>query len=165
MPFTTATAVGTGVTLAAVSADLALVGAGVAAAAQIQAGKQQQKALEFNAAVQRNQAIREEFAAQGQADIIRERGRRLQARQRTQFAKAGVGLAGSPLLVFEETASIIAEDVSATLFGGRQRASFSRSQAGFSLAQGRSAFRAGVIGAGTSLLSGASTSIRRFQGF
>ncbi len=143
----------TALTIAAIGT--AVAGAGITALGQFQQGRQAERVAEYNAAVQANQAKLEEFSAQHEADLLRERGRKLLAAQTARFAASGVGLAGTPLLVQEETARSIDQDVSLIRFGGRQRASFRRSQASLSLFEGRSARRAGTIAAGTSLLSGA----------
>ena len=185
MPFTSA-AIGTGIGLAAtpginagaafllgtaealsvggVIADVAIVGGlGLAAAGQAQAAKQQEAANKFNAQVQAEQAKQEEFVAQQEAGILSERGRKLRAAQRTQFAKSGVGITGTPLLVFEQTASDIAQDVAQTRFGGQRRADFFRSQSSLSLFQAGSARRAGPINVGTTLLTGATRGISLFN--
>ncbi len=126
-------------------------------------GEQQKANLEYNAAVQRNQAIREEQAAFYEAGKLSEEGQRFKARQRVAFAKAGVTGAGTPLLVLSDTADQIARDVQMTMWGGQQRAGFMRSQAGLSMLRGRTAKRAGLIGAGSTLLGGASTAISRWD--
>lgn len=149
--------------LAAVTAGLSMAGVGMAAYGQYQAGKSAEEVAEYNARVQENQAKREEYAAGYEADMLADRGKKLRAKQRVAYAKAGVTSAGTPLLVFEETAAEIAQDVAMTRWGGTQRASYYRSAAGISLMKGRSAYRAGVIGAGTSLLSGASSSLSAYM--
>jgi len=163
MPFTTTAAImGTGMA-GTVAADLALIGTGLTAASQYQAGKQQEAMHKYNAQVQANQAQQEEWAAQHEAEARADRGRKLMASQRTGFAKAGVSAVGTPLLVFEQTARDISEDMAMTTFGGTQRADYYRSQASLSRLYGRSARRAGAIGAGTSLLSGASQSMSTYR--
>ncbi len=146
---------GAGLTAASLASDLTLVGAGLTAFSQFQAGKQQEENAQFNAAVQDQRAEQEKFAVRSEADIRHERGRKLLATQRAKFAGAGVTGAGSPLLVIDETARNIALDVQTTLFSGRQRSNLLRSQASILRTSGKSAFRAGLFGAGTSLLTGA----------
>jgi len=133
-------------------------------AAQRDAALQEQANLEYNAAIQQNQAVLEEQAAAHQAGIAAEQGRVFKARQRAQYAKAGVTLEGSPLLVLQDTASKIQADLDAIYWGGAQKAQYYRSQAGLSILQGRSVARGGQISyrasrtrAGTALLSGASS--------
>ena len=152
MPFTTTAVVG-------IAAGAALAGAGVAAFGQIQAGRQAEQTAKINAQIQANQAKQEEFAASAEADVLLERGRRFKARQRTQAAGGGLGISSGLLAVFQETAQTIAQDVLNIGFRGQQRASFLRSQGQITLARGQQQRRASIISAGSSLLSGASSSL------
>jgi uncharacterized protein HemX len=130
-------------------------GIGLTAYGQIQAGKQAEANAEYNAQVQQNQAIREEQAAKHDADLLSERGRKLRASQRAQTAAAGVTAAGSPFLLFEQTARDLAQDIELTRFGGTQRSSFLKSKSRLTSLQGSQAKRAAGIGAFGTLLSGA----------
>ena len=166
------------VTAAVISTGLTVYGALKSAeaekdigAAQQEAAKQEQRNLEYNAAVQQSQAVLEEQIAAHEAGIFREGAAALKARQRTQYAKAGVTLAGSPLLVLQDTASKIQADLDAIYWGGTQRARAFRQQAGLSILQGRGMARAGEVAAragrtraGTALLSGAASAFGQLGG-
>ncbi len=139
-----------------------VAGTAVQAFSAIEAGKQQQANLEANARTQQEQARQVERAAQDEASRLARDSARLRATQRVGFAKSGVGIAGTPLLVFEEAADIVAADVAKTLQGGQRRATSLRTGARLSIAQGRSARRAGLFEAGTSLLRGGGTIAGQF---
>ena len=138
-------------------------GATVAAVGQHQAGKAEDKAQKRNAAIQMQQAANERKAALYQAEQISEEGQKLKARQNVLFSKAGVGLAGTPLLVIQDTQKAVEQDIRMSILGGTQRAGYYEAGAGLSLLRGKSAMKAGVIGAGGSLLSGAADSIYRYR--
>ena len=82
-----------------------------AATAQRDAAAQEQRNLEFNAQIQRNQALVEEQATARDISIFREGARTLQGRQRAQFAKSGFGPGGSVALVLIDTANKINDDL------------------------------------------------------
>lgn len=149
-------------TLLAAAVGTTIAGTAMQAYGQYREGKSQEAMHEYNAQVQANQAKQEEWAAAYDADMLRERGRKFRATQRTKYAASGVTMEGSPLLVLEDTARQIGRDVVMTRYGGQRRAGYYRSQSGLSLFKGREAMQAGRIGAGKSLLSGASTAFQRY---
>ncbi len=148
-----------------------------AATAQRDAAIQESKNLEFNAQIQRNQAIVEEVAGARERDIFREDAEAFQARQRTQFAFAGLAGGGSVAAVLEDTANKIQDDLAQLGFETRARALAIRQGAELTERQAASVRRAGDISlrtgltaaratrraastrAGTSLLSGALSTI------
>ena len=138
-----------------VAMALSLAGSGFSAYGSIQQGKAAKKAAEYNAAVQRNQAI----AARQKAEFDADRQRQVAAAQRAQaragFAKGGVVMEGTPLLVLESSAEQAELDAQAILYGGDVQATGYEAQAGLSELEGKSAQQAGYIGAGTTLLTGA----------
>lgn len=148
---------------AAAAIDAGLIAAATAGYSAYSAGQQQKANMEYNAAVQKNQALAEQAQARHQAGLIAERGRKLRAAQRTQYAKAGVGLAGTPLLVLGETTSDIYREILMTGYGGQRRAGYYRAQSGLSLMQGRDYGRAGVLAAGGALLSGGAQAAYQYK--
>ncbi len=148
-----------------------------AASAQRDAAIQESKNLQFNAAIQRNQAVVEEIAGARERDIFREDAEAFQARQRTQFAFAGLAGGGSVAAVLEDTANKIQDDLAqlgfesrATALAIRQRAELTDRQAASVRRAGDISFRTGTTAAratrraaqtraGTSLLSGALSTI------
>tara|TARA_R100000664_G_C2757720_1_gene146106 strand:- start:1152 stop:1619 length:468 start_codon:yes stop_codon:yes gene_type:complete len=137
-------------------AALALSAAGsvFGAFGSIQQGKAAKRAADYNAAIQRNQAI----AAKQKAEFDADRQRQVAAAQRAQaragFAKGGVVMEGTPLLVLESSAEQAELDAQAILYGGDVQATGYEAQANLSEMEGRSAKKAGYIGAGTTLLTG-----------
>lgn len=150
----------------AIALDAALLVAastGIAATSAYQTGKQQEANAERNAQIMRNQALEEERAALYGATQLAREGRRLRGRQRVLLSKAGVLGAGTPLLLMKQTAEELQADIGMIMRGGRVRGSFLRQKAGITLAGGRDLARAGMIGAGTALLSGASGTLLRYR--
>jgi len=87
-----------------VSAAAAAIGAGVAVHSSVQQAKAAKATAEFNAKVLENEAAAK---ADERAEMTRReriKNRRLQGRQRTMIAKAGVTESGSPLELMAETA-------------------------------------------------------------
>ena len=138
-----------------VALALSLAGSAFGAYGQIQQGKAAKRAADYNAAIQRNQAI----AAKQKAEFDADRQRQVAAAQRAQaragFAKGGVVMEGPPLLVLESSAEQAELDAQAILYGGDVQATGYEAQANLSEMEGASAKKAGYIGAGTTLLTGA----------
>lgn len=95
----------------------------------------------------RKQAKKEAMLIEAQAEQqAREKQKALKglmAQQRLGFAKSGVTLEGSPLLIMEETQQEGQQEISDILSNARMRANMKRSA-------GRDAFTAGLINAGAS---------------
>ncbi len=144
-----------------------LIATGVSTIVSVQQSRQEAKSTsaiaEYNAQRSRKQAAEEAeqlriAGAAEQKEILEER-RRVLARNRAKFGKAGVTMEGSPLLVQQEVARVITQDavqanyniqvgVAGTLTRGE-------SEAGLSLLRGKSARRAGRLQVGQALFSGA----------
>ena len=146
-----------------VAAAAALAGTAISAVGAIQQGKAAKKAAEYNAAVQRNQAIAARQKAEFDADRARAQAAALRSKQRTAFAKGGVALEGTPLLVLEQTAEAQELDAQAILYGGEVSATGYEAQAGLSEIEGAAAQQAGVFGAGATLLTGAGGTALEYQ--
>ncbi len=133
----------------------AVSGSAVSAYGMYQQGQAAKKSAAYNAAIQRNQAI----AARQKADFDARRKRSevetLLARQRSGFAKGGVALEGTPLEVLEATAEAGELDAQAIIYGGEVGATGYESQAELSRLTGEQAAQAGMVGAGSTLLTGA----------
>ena len=138
----------------AAAIDVAIVSASLAATSAYSQGQQQKANAEYNAQVQKDQAQAELDAARLEGDRAHQEGRSLKAQQRVAYAKAALTAAVTPLLVLQRTARMLEEDEQVIRFGGRRRSAFREGEAQISLASGRSAARAGMIGAGSSLLAG-----------
>ncbi len=144
------------------------LGTAVQAYGQFQAGQAQAGMASYNALIARQNAdltSRRMELAKTEKEIIeqkfRKKGERTLASQRAAFAKAGVELEGTPLIVAEETASEIELDALAIRYSSSvEQAQLLSQKAGFEQAdilermRGRQAKGAGFIGAGTTLLTG-----------
>tara|TARA_X000001382_G_scaffold83599_1_gene59163 strand:+ start:11349 stop:11834 length:486 start_codon:yes stop_codon:yes gene_type:complete len=137
-----------------VAAAFSIGGTLLSALGTRQQGKATQASANYNAAVQRNQAIAAKQKAEFDADKQRQQGAAQRAAARTGFAKGGVALEGTPLLFLESSAEQAELDAQAIIYGGDTQATGFEAQAGLSEMEGASAARAGTMGAGTTLLTG-----------
>jgi hypothetical protein len=145
-------------------AVVALAGTAVSVAGQASAASQQRKMGEYQAKVAEKQAIETAQAAEFEAGKERENTRKLLSMQRARYANAGVTFEGSPLLVMEQTAADAELDAQAIVWGGGVRAGGYQSQAGMSLWEGNTLYQAGMIKAGSTLLTGASKAYSSYSG-
>lgn len=139
----------------AVAASLA--GTAVSAVGAVQQGKAAKASADYNAAVAHNQAIAARQKAEFDAERERERVQRLLGAQRAGFAKGGVEIEGTPLLVMEDAAEQGELDVQAILYGGDIQSDNYQAEAGLRRMEGAQAKKAGMFGAGSTLLTGASS--------
>jgi hypothetical protein len=129
------------VTLGIVALGVSLMGTGMSAFGQYQQGQAQAAASEYNAAATEEKGKYEESQA-------RDRLRRLLGTQRALYAKAGVDItSGSPLLVMADTAAQ-GEQEALNIRRGYQ------TEAGIDRFYGKQYKKAGMIGAGSTFLSG-----------
>ena len=133
---------------------------------QGQVAKQQSRAQaawhEYNAKIAQREAEAERKAAAFESKQFERGARQLLSRQRTLVGKAGVEMAGSPLLVAEDTAAQLALEAANIRVGGQRRVQRWRSQSILDIGKARAtrtaatAFgRAGALQAGAGLLGGA----------
>lgn len=141
-------------TLAVASLATAAVGTGLQAYGQYQQGKTAARVADYNARQAEQQALQTEMDATETIRRKREQDKRLLATQRTRYAASGVVQAGTPLEVMAESASLLEMETLDYARQQGQRATAMRTQAISDRIAGRDAFRAGRIGAGTSLLTG-----------
>ena len=141
-------------------AEIALIAGGLASAAagaggQIFAADSERRASNYNADVMDQEAFAAKDKAKAEEDAHRESVKRILSTQRALFAKSGVDMSGSPLLVMEDTARQGELDALTIRYGGDVAAARARSQANLMRMQGADKMTAGYIGAGTTLLTGA----------
>lgn len=86
-----------------VSIGILTVGTAIQVFGNIKEGNQKAEAAEKDAANQRLQATEVERRASVRADLMGKEGEKLLSSQESYFAKAGVEMSGSPLLVMEQT--------------------------------------------------------------
>lgn len=133
------------------------IGTGMSAYQQYQQGKEQRELYEQRATAAEADAAAITKATEYESREKRKEGTRFKARQKALFAKAGVRIAGTPLLVMKETELAFKRDAAFITEGGMVEARRLRSQAGFERDIGKSLYKAGKWGAGTTLLTGAGT--------
>jgi len=135
----------------------AVAGAGVSAYGQYQAGQAQKAMGDYNAKLARNEAIAKEQATAAETQRMRTQKERALASQRAAYAKTGaMTTTGTPLLAMAEQAGLMELDILNMQRTGAMSAGASRSEAAMSKYQGSQAAKAGTIGAGSTLLQGAS---------
>lgn len=143
--------------MAYATATYALIAAAVAAAGTVYSGVQQKKAADTNAAISEQNAIAAQQKAAYDEQMHREGVKKLLSAQRALYGKSGVEMAGSPLLVMEDTAAQGELDALAIRYGGDVNAARNRSAANLSRMQGSTAMTASYFQAGSTLLSGAAS--------
>jgi hypothetical protein len=149
------------VALPYITAAAAAAGTALSVMGQIQAGKAQKGMAEYNAAVDRNNAIAARQSAKYDADRMRDNTRKLLAMQRAKYGMSGGGFSGTPLLVMEQTAKEAEMDAQAVEYGGELKATGYESQATMSEYEGRVAKRASYSKAFSTLLTGAGAVLGR----
>lgn len=126
----------------------------MSAAGSLQQGKEEQATLDYNADVMRQGAQATREKAEFDETMHREKVRKLLSSQRAAYGAAGVDMAGSPLLVLEDTAAQGELEAKTIKHGGEVEASQKLNQAEIYETQGKNARSASIWKAGTSLLSG-----------
>jgi len=135
---------------------VAAISAAAGGYATYDSGQQRKKESRYQADVAAENALAEKDKAKYDAKMHRENVQRVLASQRALYGKSGLTGEGSPLLVMEESAKQGEMDALAIRYGGDIRASQQRSASNLYRMQGKNAARAGNIGAGSTLLGGAS---------
>lgn len=130
--------------------------AGAQAISSISQGNAQSNMAKYNAAVSEREARQAKEAAKFEESRNRQAAESLLSSQRAAYAKGGVTSEGSPLLVQAETAEEAEIDALALRYSGSVAEARAKSQAALDRMQGKAAKTAGYLGAGTSLLKGAS---------
>lgn len=133
-------------------AQLMAVMAVVSAVSSIAGGVSKQAAAQKEAQALENQAILSERESQDDAQIKATYVRKFAANQKSAFLKNGVTLAGSPLMVLDDTYDSGQQEVNAVIRSGAARAQLLRDQAGIRKSEGRSALISG-IGSGVSSIA------------
>lgn len=131
-----------------------IAGAALAAVGSVASGVSQQSEAKRQAGyLDANAGLAEQQVA-SQAQVIREKARRLAGQNRAAIGASGVDIAGSFLDALSDS-SIDAElDAQTALWNGKLEATNYRAQAKAARAGGRSALVNGIFGAGTSVLAG-----------
>lgn len=142
--------------MAAAAPYITAAAAGLQAVSSISQGNSQANMAKYNAAVSEREARQAKEAAKFEEGRNRQAAESLLSSQKAAFAKGGVTPEGSPLLVQAETAEEAEIDALALRYSGSVAEARAKSQAALDRMQGKAAKTAGYLGAGTSLLKGAS---------
>lgn len=143
--------------------EVALLAAGTALAAgsAIMGGIQSKQAAGVQAELATRQAAQEKDAAVAQAEKIRRAGRQQQAEATANLAASGVSIgAGTPLRISNEIYRTSEQDAYQTILSGTRAQTAGEIQAGMLNSQGSNAMTAGILNAGSSLLSGAAATYK-----
>ena len=141
---------------------VAAVGSVLGAGAAVMQGQQAADQAEFQAAVSERQAAENRDAAVAQAEKIRRAARQQQGEATAALAASGVSLGtGTALRISNEIYRTSEEDAYQTILSGRRAYNAGAAQAGLLRSSGQNAAAAGVINAGSSLLSTAGSALRR----
>jgi hypothetical protein len=131
-----------------------IAGAALSAVGSIASGLSQQSEARRQAAYLNANADLAERQGQSEAQIIREKARRLAGQNRAAVGASGVDIAGSFLDALADSDIDAELDAQTALWNGKLEATNYRAQARSAKASGRSALLGGVFGAGTSAISG-----------
>ena len=144
-------------TLAIAAIATSVIGTGVSAYSSIQAGKAQNRMAQYNANEREVEATTTERDGRIMANAQRAQNAALLARQRTLYAKSGVTMAGTPLLVQAASAMELEKEALNVQQTANTEANRQRRAAILDRMEGKSARRAGTLNAVGTILSGASS--------
>ena len=143
--------------LGAVLAVAGFAGSALGAAGTYLGGVQQEKMAKYNAAVMMQRAKATRQAMESETRLMAEGARRTTASQTAAYAKSGASISGgTPLLVLAEQAGKMQLDILEQRRNRMIEEQQYKSQAAMLRYQGKQAKMAGIIGAGSTILGGAS---------
>lgn len=137
-----------------IAAGATLVGGGVAAYSSYQSGQATKRLMNYNAELANQDAMVRERDGRILANAQRLQNQRLLARQRALYAKGGVDMTGTPLLVQAEQAGQLEMAALEVERQGSIEAGRFRQQAVLDRMQGKAAARAGSLNAVGTILQG-----------
>jgi hypothetical protein len=146
---------------AILSAVAGIAGTAVSALGAVQAGNAQNEVAQYNAKIADNNATAERERAAYDAGLIKDERRRVIGSQRAAMAANGLEIStGSPVAVLGDTTGQSEMDVLARLYGGESAATAYGNDATRMRIEGKAAKQAGKIGAGTTLLTGLTSTFK-----
>ena len=139
-----------------------VAGTAVSAIGQYQAGRETRSLSRSQAAAQAADAAAAREQAKAAGRLKRAEGRELAARQRVAYG----GISGpTPMLVLNETMDQIEQDAANIQRGGVNAYERGMQESAWTRRAGRSAYRSGLWGAGSSLMTGlGTTGLLAYQG-
>lgn len=87
------------------------------------------------------------------ADQTAEQGRQFQAEQKMNFVTSGVSLAGSPLIVLDDTSNKVRQEIEAIKARGQAQRDLSYARAAIAQREGRAGFLSGLVKTGTTVFN------------
>lgn len=126
----------------------------ISAYQQFRAGQIQKKVSYQQAALEEQDADRALEASREDARIIRYQGKQVAGSQVAGYSASGVTLEGSPLAVMQESRVNNELDAMKTEYGGALQARQLRQDAAMRRYSGDTAYKSGMFGAGSTLLTG-----------
>lgn len=154
----------TAASLAPFAAGMGMLGAGLSAVGALQQGNETAKMDKYNEAVQAQRAQQALSVSSVQAGQDQLQTRSMIANQQAAFAAGGLDMAGSPLLVMSSTASQGALKAALTRWQGETEATSDLQTGRLDSMQAAAAQSAGYTNAGSTLLSGLSSTYRNYYG-
>lgn len=140
-----------------------VISAGVSAYGQHQQGQSAKQAAKFNARVQENEAKRIEMEGRESLRRKRQENRSRIGAARARLGMSGVTMEGSPLEVMADAAGKLELEALEESRQSKAQSQRLRTQAGITLWEGKQQARAGNIGAGATILSGAARAGRIYE--
>ncbi len=131
-------------------------GAGLGAYGSYQQGKAEKAMYKYNAAVAENEALQQERLGVIEQDELLDQRRKQLATITTLYGKSGVMMAGSPVDTTMETSKVMTLDASLVRWNHKVKSTQFKNQAQLDRYSGKQAFKAGQIGAWSSILGGGS---------
>jgi len=126
----------------------------ISVGAKITAGIQENNAAKAEAKLLEAQGVLTQEEAVAEANRVANDRRKFRKKQKVAFLKNGITLAGSPLLVIEETRRESQMEVDAIVRRGRAQASLAFQQAAITRGGGRAALVSGIFGAASTVVIG-----------
>jgi len=132
-----------------------IAGAVISGVSAIAGGISAKKQAESQADITEQQGAFAKASALDQAERFREQGESFLSGQRVGFASAGVQLdTGSPLAVMKKSEENLEQDVKRIQEAGENAATLAGNQAAAFRKQGQGAFLGGILGGGSTFLTG-----------
>lgn len=107
--------------------------------------------MESNATMQEGELAYQEALLE--ADRTAEQGRQFQAEQKMKYVMSGVMLAGSPIMVLDDTANKVQDEINAIKQRGEAQRAVAYARAGITKSEGRTGFLSGLVNTGTNMFS------------
>ena len=136
-------------------AEALVAGTLISAIGSVKSAQDQADALEQQAQARFLTAKQAELSAKREAEMAARKGEKIKGAQISAFGRSGVTLEGSPLMMLEETAANISEEISAILASARFKAGTISAEGQLDLVKAGQTRTAGYLQAGGSILTGA----------